>query len=67
MKCRTAKVSAVGCIVTTSLVVTGRLVFWGKVFKRNIDLCFGTLSLVTDRLRNVGKKSVFKTLKIVFF
>ena len=33
------------CIVTTSMVVTGRLVFWGKVFKGNIDLCFGALRL----------------------
>ena len=48
-------------------VVTGRMVFLGKVFKRNIDLCFGALRLVTDRLVFVGKKSVFKFLKIVFF
>ena len=47
-------------------VVTGRLVFLGKVFKRNIDLCFGALRLVTDRLVFVGTKSVFKTLIFVF-
>ena len=41
-------------------VVTGRMVFLGKVFKRNIDLCFGALRLVTDRLVFMGKKSVFK-------